>query len=164
MLGLSVPYNWWKFLHVVGVLGFVMFHGVSIVVAFRLRKERDRVRIAELLQFSGSSVLGMYVSLGMLILFGVIAGFALDWWRFWWIWISLGILVATLVEMWALARPYYQQLKDAIQLRPSGVPRKSDEELDQLLRSRVSTLTAVWGIAALVIITWLMIWKPDWQV
>jgi amino acid transporter len=164
MLGLSVPYNWWKFLHVVGVLGFVMFHGVSIVVAFRLRKERDRVRIAELLQFSGSSVLGMYVSLGVLILFGVIAGFALDWWRFWWIWISLGILVATLVEMWALARPYYQQLKDAIQLRPSGVPRKSDEELDQLLRSRVSTLTAVWGIAALVIITWLMIWKPDWQV
>jgi amino acid transporter len=164
MLGLSVPYNWWKFLHVVGVLGFVMFHGVSIVVAFRLRKERDRVRIAELLQFSGSSVLGMYVSLGVLILFGVIAGFALDWWRFWWIWISLGILVATLVEMWALARPYYQQLKDAIQLRPSGVPRKSNEELDQLLRSRVSTFTAVWGIAALVVITWLMIWKPDWQV
>jgi amino acid transporter len=164
MLGLTVPYNWWKFLHVVGVLGFVMFHGVSIVVAFRLRKERDRVRIAELLQFSGSSVLGMYVSLGVLILFGVIAGFALDWWRFWWIWISLGILVATLVEMWALARPYYQQLKDAIQLRPSGVPRRSDEELDLLLRSRVSTLTAVWGIAALVIITWLMIWKPDWQV
>lgn len=164
MLGLSVPYNWWKFLHVIGVLGFVMFHGVSIVVAFRLRKERDRVRIAELLQFSGSSVLGMYVSLGVLILFGVIAGFALDWWRFWWIWISLGILVATMVEMWALARPYYQQLKDAIQLRPSGVPRKSDEELDQLLRSRVSTLSAAWGIAALVIITWLMIWKPDWQV
>jgi hypothetical protein len=149
---------------VIGVLGFVMFHGVSIVVAFRLRKERDRVRIAELLQFSGSSIMGMYVSLGVLILFGVIAGFALDWWRFWWIWISVGILVATLVEMGVLARPYYQQLKDAIQLRPSGVPRKSDEELDQLLRSRVSTLTAGWGIAALVIITWLMIWKPDWQV
>lgn len=164
MLGLSVPYNWWKFLHVIGVLGFVMFHGVSVVVAFRLRKERDRVRIAELLQFSGSSTLGMYVSLGVLILSGVIAGFALDWWRFWWIWISIGILVATIVEMGALARPYYQQLKDAIQLRPSGVPRKSDEELDLLLRSRASTLTAVWGIAALVIITWLMIWKPDWQV
>jgi len=41
-----VPYNWWKFLHVAGVLSFVLFHGVSIVVALRLRKERDRARIA----------------------------------------------------------------------------------------------------------------------
>jgi hypothetical protein len=164
MPGISIPYNWWKFLHVIGVLGFVMFHGVSVVVAFRLRKERDRTRIAELLQFSGTSILGMYVSLAVLIAFGVIAGFALDWWRFWWIWISVGLLVATLAEMYVLARPYYQQLKDAIQLRPSGVPRRSDEELDQILRSGVSTFTVVSGIAALVVITWLMIWKPDWQV
>lgn len=160
---LAVDYNWWKFLHVVGVLGFVMFHGVSVVVAFRLRKERDRMRIAELLQFSGSSIQGMYVSLGVLILFGVIAAFSLDWWRFWWIWISIGLLVATLFEMGFAARPYYQQLKEAIQLRPSGVPRKSDEELDQLLRSRRALWNAIWGIAALLVITWLMVWKPSWQ-
>ena len=157
-------YSWWKFLHVLGVLAFVMFHGVSSVVAFRLRKERDRTRIAELLQFSGTSIRGMYVSLGVLILFGVIAGFDGDWWRFWWIWISLGLLVATLAVMYVVARPYYQQLKDAIQLRPSGVPRRSDEELDQIMRSSASTLTIAWGTAALVIIAWLMIWKPTWQV
>jgi ABC-type Fe3+ transport system permease subunit len=157
-------YLWWKFLHVLGVLAFVMFHGVSSVVAFRLRKERDRTRIAELLQFSGTSIRGMYVSLGVLILFGVIAGFDGDWWRFWWIWISLGLLVATLAVMYVVARPYYQQLKDAIQLRPSGVPRRSDEELDQIMRSSASTLTIAWGTAALVIIAWLMIWKPTWQV
>lgn len=157
-------YSWWKFLHVLGVLAFVMFHGVSSMVAFRLRKERDRTRIAELLQFSGTSIQGMYVSLGVLILFGVIAGFDGDWWRFWWIWISLGLLVATLAVMYVVARPYYQQLKDAIQLRPSGVPRRSDEDLDQIMRSSASTLTIVWGTAALVIIAWLMIWKPTWQV
>jgi len=66
--------------------------------------------------------------------------------------------------MYAVARPYYQQLKDAIQLRPSGVPRKSDEELADLLRARTALFNAVFGIAALVIITWLMIWKPLWQV
>lgn len=157
-------YSWWKFLHVLGVLAFVMFHGVSSMVAFRLRKERDRTRIAELLQFSGTSIQGMYVSLGVLILFGVIAGFDGDWWRFWWIWISLGLLVATLAVMYVVARPYYQQLKDAIQLRPSGVPRRSDEDLDQIMRSSASTLTIAWGTAALVIIAWLMIWKPTWQV
>lgn len=163
MLG-EIDYRWWKLLHVLAVLGFVLFHGVSVVVAFRLRKERDRTRIAELLQFSGSSVLGMYVSLGALIVFGVIAGFDGAWWGFWWIWISLALLVLTIVEMQALARPYYRQLKDAIQLRPSGVPRKSDEELDQVLRSGLAMFNAVFGIAALVIITWLMIWKPTWRV
>ena len=161
---LAIDYRWWKFLHVAAVLGFVLFHGVSVLVALRQRKERDRVRIAELLQFSGSSTMGMYVSLGGLILFGVIAGFSGKWWSYWWIWISLGLLVATIAEMYAVARPYYQQLKDAIQLRPSGVPRKSDEELGDLLRARAALFNAVFGIAALVIITWLMIWKPLWQV
>jgi hypothetical protein len=163
MLG-AVDYRWWKLLHVLGVLGFVLFHGVSVLVSLRLRKERDRTRIAELLQFSGSSVQGMYVSLLLLIVFGVIAGFAGSWWGFWWIWLSLGLLVVTIGEMAGVARPYYQQLKDAIQLRPSGVPRKSDEELDLLLRSGVALFNAVWGIAALAIITFLMIWKPSWRV
>jgi hypothetical protein len=161
---LAIDYRWWKFLHVLAVLGFVLYHGVSIVVAIRLRKERDRARIAELLQFSGSAVLGMYVSLGALIVFGVVAGFAGKWWGYWWIWLSLALLILTIAEMSAVARPYYEQLKDAIQLRPSGVPRKSDEELDQLLRSRLALFNAVWGMVALVIITFLMIWKPDWRV
>jgi cytochrome bd-type quinol oxidase subunit 2 len=161
---LAIDYRWWKFLHVLAVLGFVLFHGVSIVVAIRLRKERDRARIAELLQFSGSSVLGMYVSLGALIVFGVITGFAGKWWGYWWIWLSIALLVLTIAEMTAVAKPYYEQLKDAIQLRPSGVPRKSDEELDLLLRSRLALFNAVWGVVALVLITFLMIWKPDWRV
>ncbi len=159
MLG-AIDYRWWKLLHVLGVLGFVMFHGVSIVVALRLRKERDRTRIAELLQFSGSAVIGMYVSLLMLIAFGVIAGFAGKFWGSWWIWISLVLLVATILEMGAVARSYYGKLKEAIQLRPSGVPRVSDEELDQLLRSRAALFNTVWGVTALLIIAWLMIWKP----
>ena len=162
MLG-AFDYRWWKLLHVLGVLGFVMFHGVSIVVAFRLRKERDRGRIAELLRFSGSAVGGMYVSIVLLITFGVIAAFVLKVWSYWWIWISIVTLVVTILEMGAVARPYYERVKDAIQLRPSGVPRVSDEELDILLRSRLALFNAVWGMAALVVITWLMIWKPFGQ-
>jgi hypothetical protein len=156
-------YPWWKYLHVLSVLGFVTFHGVSILVAIRLRKERDRTRIAELLQFSGSAVKGMYVSLVSLIVFGVVTGFAVHAWSFWWIWISIALLALTIGEMMGVARPYYQSLKDAIQLRPSGVPRKSDEELDLLLRSRLALFNAVWGVAALAIIAWLMVYKPLWH-
>jgi hypothetical protein len=157
---IAIAYNWWKLLHVLGVLGFVMFHGVSIWVALRLRRERDRVRIADLLQFSGSSVQGMYVSLGLLILFGVIAGFAGKWWGDWWIWVALLILVGMVGEMSAVARPYYQRVKEAVEVRPSGVPRRSDEELDEILRSRLALFNSALGIVALVVLVWLMVFKP----
>lgn len=160
MLALVVDYRWLVFIHIVGVLGFVMSHGVSMMVALRLRTERDRTRIAELLQFSGTSVMASYVSLGILLIGGVWAGFRLDWWEYGWIWVSLGVLVFMIVEMGIVARPYYRRLKEAVELRPSGVPRRSDEELDAMLRSRLPLLNTVLGYASLLFITWLMIWKP----
>ena len=100
---IAIAYNWWKFLHVAGVLAFVLFHGVSISAALRLRKERDRRRVAELLQFSGSTLLGMYVSLGWLIAFGIVAGIQGGWWNDGWFWLSVAILVAVVGEMSAVA-------------------------------------------------------------
>jgi hypothetical protein len=159
MLGLS-SYNWWKFLHVAGVLAFVMFHGVSVVAALRVRKERDRGRIATLLQFSGSSLMGMYLSLGWLIVFGVVAGVQGGYWDDGWFWIAIGLLVVAVGEMSAVARPYYQRVKEAVEVRPSGVPRRSDEELEEILLSRVAVWNAVFGVTVLAAIAWLMIFKP----
>ncbi|HEV8622758.1 MAG TPA: DUF2269 family protein [Actinomycetota bacterium] len=158
---LAIAYNWWKLLHVLGVLAFVMYHGVSMVVALRLRTERDRTRIAELLQFSGSSVRGMYVSLAWLTVFGIVAGVQSGiYTRQGWFWVSIGILVAVSAEMSIVARPYYQRLKEAVEIRPSGVPRRSDEELAAMLRSRLSLTSAGFGFVALVFIAYLMIFKP----
>jgi uncharacterized membrane protein len=160
MLGLAISYNWWKFLHVIGVIAFVLFHGVSASAGLRLRKERDRARIAALLQFSGSSIQGMYVALVWLVVFGVVAGIKGLYWNDGWFWISIVILVLVGVEMGMVARPYYQRVKEAVEVRPSGVPRRSDEELELILRSRVSLWNAVIGFGALVVIAWLMIFKP----
>jgi hypothetical protein len=159
MLGLSA-YTWWKFLHVAGVIAFVTFHGVSVMAALRIRKERDRGRIATMLQLSGSSVTGMYVSLAWLIAFGVVAGIQGDSWNDGWFWISIGLLMLVVGEMSAVARPYYQRVKEAVEVRPSGVPRRSDEELEEILRSPVAVWNAAFGAAVLVAITWLMIFKP----
>lgn len=159
MLALST-YSWWKFLHVAGVIAFVMFHGVSIVVALRLRAERDRGRIATMLQLSGSSVVGMYVSLAWLVAFGLVAGIQIGFWNDGWFWISIGLLVLAVAEMWVVARPYYQGVKEAVEVRPSGVPRRSDEELDEILRSPIAWWNAIFGGAVLLVITWLMIFKP----
>ena len=153
-------YTWWKFLHVAGVIAFVMFHGVSMMVALQLRRERDRGRIATMTQLSGSSLRGMYVALLWLIVFGVIAGIQGEWWNDGWFWISVGLLVVAIAEMSAVARPYYERVKEAIEVRPSGVPRRSDEELDEILRSPIGLWNAVFGIAVLAVIAWLMIFKP----
>ena len=114
---LAISYNWWKFLHVAGVIAFVMFHGASMVVALRVRKERDRAKLAAILQLSGSSHMGMYVSLLWLTLFGVIAGIQGAWWNDGWFWISIVLLVVAVGEMSAVARPYYQRVKEAIEVR-----------------------------------------------
>jgi hypothetical protein len=153
-------YTWWKFLHVAGVIAFVMFHGVSMMVALQLRTERDRGRIATMTQLSGSSLRGMYVALLWLIVFGVIAGIQGEWWNDGWFWISVGLLVVAIAEMSAVGRPYYVRVKEAIEVRPSGVPRRSDEELDEILRSPIGLWNAVFGIAVLAAIAWLMIFKP----
>jgi hypothetical protein len=159
MLSLSA-YSWWKFLHVAGVIAFVSFHGVSMTAALRVRKERDRVRIATMLQLSGSSVTGMYVSLLWLMVFGVVAGIQGGFWNDGWFWIAIGLLVITVGEMSAVARPYYERVKEAVEVRPSGVPRRSDEELEEILSSSVALWNAVFGAAVLLAITWLMIFKP----
>jgi hypothetical protein len=153
-------YTWWKFLHVAGVIAFVMFHGVSMMVALQLRRERDRGRIATMTQLSGSSLRGMYVALLWLVVFGVIAGIQGEWWNDGWFWISVGLLVVAIAEMSAVARPYYERVKEAIEVRPSGVPRRSDEELDEILRSPIGLWNTVFGIGVLVVIAWLMIFKP----
>jgi hypothetical protein len=153
-------YTWWKFLHVAGVIAFVMFHGVSMMVALQLRRERDRGRIATMTQLSGSSLRGMYVALVWLTVFGVIAGIQGEWWNDGWFWISVGLLVVAIAEMSAVARPYYERVKEAIEVRPSGVPRRSDEELDEILRSPIGLWNTVFGIGVLAVIAWLMIFKP----
>jgi hypothetical protein len=49
-------YNWLVFLHVVSALGFMMAHGVSVSVAFALRRERHSERVRALLELSANSI------------------------------------------------------------------------------------------------------------
>jgi len=152
--------RWWVFIHIVGVAGFLASHGVSMWVAFAVRRERDRGRIEHLLQLSGASLAPMYASLLVLLVGGVGGGFASPWWGFGWIWVALVLLVAISAVMMAVSAPYYRRVKEAVKLRPSGVPRASDEELSGLLRAKAPMVSAWLGIATLVVIVWLMVLKP----
>ena len=155
-----MAWQWWLLVHLTGVLVFVGAHGVSMFVMFRIRGERDRQRIAELITFSGTTTRPMYIGLAILTIGGVGAGLTLHLFSQWWLWIAIGILLVTIGLMSGLAKPYFRRITASCEIRPSGVPRVSDEELEQLLRSGEATVISVIGVVGLLSILYLMLFKP----
>jgi uncharacterized membrane protein len=156
----SIDYRWWVFIHLAGVFGFLLAHGASVSALFRLRKVRDREKIRQLIQFSGSTVRFFYVSLLVLVVGGVGAGLQAHWFKQKWIWEAIVVLVVVTVLMFIVARPYYRRVAEATELRPSGVPRVSDEDLALRLKSATPVVVALLGFGGLAVILWLMIFKP----
>ena len=153
-------YPWFVFAHIAGVLGFMLAHGVSVAVLLRLRRERDRQRIATLLELSGGSMLAFYLSIVLLLGGGVAAGFSGNWWGAGWIWVSLAMFLAIAASMYPLGSRYFRRIRAAVGMRPSGAPMVSDEELEEVLRSGRAAAVAVVGFGGIVVILWLMVFKP----
>lgn len=146
----------WKYVHIVGVLGFLAAHGATAAVAFRLRSEREPARVRALLDLSRSTRGAMHLSLVVLVAGGVGAGFALDAWAQGWIWVSMGLLVALLAAAFPLAVPYYVRVRRAVDV---GSETSSDD-LARLLRSRRPIVIAVVETAGILGILWLMVFRP----
>jgi hypothetical protein len=155
-----MSYSWLKFLHVAAVLALLGTHGVSMTVLYAIRKERDRAKILAMIGVSGQSIVPMYVSIGAVVVFGVLLWLKVYSLSTYWLWLSIAILIATIGLMTATARPYFARVKEACQLRPSGVPRVSDEELGEVLRSSRAHLITAIGVIGLAAILYLMIFKP----
>jgi len=153
-------YRWWVFVHLVGVFGFLAAHGVSMSVAFRLRRERDPRKVTELLQLSASTVKGMYVSVLVLLVGGIVAGFVGHWWSAGWIWAALGLLILITLAMYGLARPYYQRVGFVARAMAEGETSLGQDQFDQVLRSSRGVWVIVIGIGGLVAILYLMLFKP----
>ena len=153
-------YQWLVFLHIAGVFAFLLAHGTSVAVMFRIRKERDRTKIRTLIELSGASMTGFYVSIAVLLATGVIAGVVGNWWGRLWIWLSLVLFLAIAGLMYPLATQYFRRVAGAASMRPSGAPMASDEELDELLSSSRPLVIALVGFGGILLILWLMVFKP----
>jgi plastocyanin len=153
-------YQWWVYVHIAGVFGLLVSHGVSMVVTFRLRTERDPSRAVTLLEISSSTITALYVSLAVLLLGGVVAAFDGGWWGYGWIWASLATLVAVMVAMYALARPYYQRIRFVASALAEGSRAVTPEQFEKLLKARQPLSIAGIGFAGLAVILYLMLFKP----
>jgi cytochrome c553 len=156
-----VSYQWIRFLHIASGIGFVALHGTSIAVLHANRNEASRTRLEAALDFSGRTTTAMYGSLVAVVGTGLWMG--LDrtaLFRESWYWLSLGLLAATGIAMWFVAKPFTTRLRSACEIRPSGVPRVSDAELRQILRSWRPNVIAAIGAIGLVGILYLMVFQP----
>ena len=163
-------YNWVVFLHVVAAMTFFLAHGAAAAVAFKIPGERKPERIKALLELSTSTLRVMFLSLLVLLLAGIVAGFIGRWWNQAWIWISLVSMIAIFIWMTYYSRRTYAPLRKAIGLEyfegmTGGTPNPPVEPLpdDQILAisSATSPTTVVAaGYVVSLLILWLMIFKP----
>lgn len=154
-------HNWWVFLHIAGVFGFLMAHGVSAYVTLRLPRERDPARVSHLLELSASSVGFMWNSIGLLLLGGILAGFTGHFWGQAWIWAAIVILVAVIAAMYAMGTTWAARLRTIAAAKAEGTEAVSQEQFEGILRSKRPYTIAAIGYVGLLAILWLMIFKPS---
>ncbi len=156
-----MSYQWVKYLHVASAIGFAAVHGTSIAVLYAIRGERDRKRLLATLDFSGRTATAMYASLVAIVGTGLWMGAMRHlWFRQRWYWAALILLALITGLMLWIAKPFTARIRAACEIRPSGIPRKSDEELGDILHSMRVHVIALIGIVGTGLILWLMVFHP----
>ena len=167
-------YQWVVFAHVLGVFGFLLAHGASAAVAFKLRGEREVERIRVLLDLSRDATAIANISLLVLLAAGIAAGFMGGWWGQLWIWSALGLLILVNVAMVVVASGPLIRIR---QLVGAAVPGRAktysappsnttttgasvDQQLAMQLAAVNPLLLTLIGGGGLAVILWLMLFKP----
>jgi len=145
---LSAIYRWIVFLHIASVLALLLVHPVT--VAFHLKEERDDTRIRELLEVSEAASTLRWVFFGLTIASGVVLGFMGSWWGTAWIWIALAIFVAIGIVMNVYGGRTIDRIADT----------RDDAEMERLLARFRPAILAVTGGGGLLLILYLMLFKP----
>jgi plastocyanin len=153
-------YQWFVFVHLAGVFGLLASHGVSMVVMFRLRTERDPARVDSLLQLSSSSITPFWLSTVVLLAGGIVAAFLGDLWGYGWIWGSIATLAVVTVAMFLMARPYYRRVRFVARALAEGSEAVTPQQFDGILRSGRPWAIAAVGTVGLGFILYLMLFKP----
>ncbi|MGZ8580735.1 MAG: hypothetical protein ACXWW9_05570 [Actinomycetota bacterium] len=154
-------YRVWVFIHLVGVAGFLVTHGVSMWALFAVRTvDGDRDRILEWCETSKRTTMPMYMSFGLLLLGGVAAGIDAALFADWWLLGSLLLLLVLTALMSVVATPHMKRLREGCTRWADGTYTMSDDELRAALDGPATTITVASGSVGLIAILYLMVFKP----
>jgi len=168
MPDLAPFHAWIVFAHILGVFLFLLAHGVSAGVLLRLRGERDPAAVRTLVDLSSRSFAVMGIGGALWFFTGILAGFSGNYWTSGrlWIWASLAVVVVVGGLMTPLGRSYLDRVRTALGIEPrgrAGQPMADNvdaQALEAAIMSGRPLLLAALGIGGIVILTWLMMFKP----
>ena len=142
-------YQWIVFIHIASVLGLLIVHPVT--VAFHLKRERDDIRIRELLEVTEAASTLRWIFFGLVIVSGIALGFLGSWWASAWIWIALAVFVLIGVVMNLYGGRTIDRIADT----------RDDAEMERLLARFRPWILGVSGGGGLLVILYLMLFKPS---
>lgn len=152
-------HEWIVFAHILGALLFMLAHGASAAVVFRLRSERDPNAVRVLLGLSRTTIPVTYLGLVLLIGAGLWAAMTGRWLSAGdlWLWVSIVLLVVILAAMYGFLTPAFGRLR---QLVGDGSSPVDQAELDAALAASGPMTGAGIGLLGTIVILWLMVLKP----
>lgn len=159
-------YQFLVFLHIACVFVFLVAHGGSAVVAFRLKSERDPEPVKALLDLSTFALSSWvtWVSLLVVLVTGVATGIMNSYFGTWWIWISIVLFVLIGGLMTPLAGMFFMKLRKAAgiygdkKMAPTGIV--DAPEIDRLLSTWRPIVPGAIGVGGFVVILFFMLFKP----
>ena len=155
------------FLHILFVIGFLLAHGVSVIVAFSLKTERDPQKMRVMLDLSAASYPWMNRLMWAFLLFGIVAAFMGGFQARIWPWLSLALGFAIVVAMALFGTNVYSDARKLLGLRYSvkgkwfpPEPAGNIEEVYALLAKVNPVMLTIVGYGGFAVIVWLMRLKP----
>lgn len=156
-------YQWLLFLHIATVLGFMLAHGVQVMVMLQQRREPDPERNLALFD-SLPDVLPLRILLVSVVATGFLLVAVLSLWGRWWIWLSLLLLALIWLAMYRFGGAYYTLLEEtaARAIEARGTPLEADAAaaFARARRAWHPAALAVTGLGGIAVILWLMVFKP----
>lgn len=159
-------YEWLVYLHVLSAILFVAAHGVSMAVSFRIKSAGSRADAIAVLGVSETSLVSMYITLGLLVVTGITLGVLGDFWREGWFWASLLVLVAITAAMVPLGAIAFSNIRrfagTEYAVKGKRFPAEPPDETKMMAAIgavRPDLLTII-GLGGLALVLWMMIFKP----
>jgi hypothetical protein len=160
-------YPWIVLAHGVVVIGAFGAHGVSAYAMFTARREPDRARLGAVLDLSGMSLNLAGWGLLLAVILGIVASIIGGHFGRLWPWASIAVVVGVFLAMTPMGAGPMGEVRKALGQRVRGdkdgdPPRQpaSDADLAAAQARLRPELVAAIGLVGLVILVWLMEFKP----
>ncbi len=152
-------YQGFVFLHLAGLVLFLLAHSVSMWATFRVRTARNREVVVALLEMSQRGSQTSYVGLLLLGIGGLGAAWNANFLTTTWAIASYVVLAVVLIGMWAVGAGFYYPLRQSIAGTPDA-PAIGDEELFARLQNRRPEALAAIGVIGLLVLVAIMVYRP----